>query len=91
VGPNLARGKSGYDALLKWKEQGDVTDLAGFSVVWRDSVSPYWEKEFWVGPGKEFRLADVSIDDIVLGVKAVDKEGNESPVSVYRIVPRLIP
>jgi hypothetical protein len=26
-----------------------------------------------------------------LGVKAVDKEGNESPVSVYRIVPRLIP
>ncbi|MBI2687891.1 MAG: M20/M25/M40 family metallo-hydrolase [Acidobacteria bacterium] len=91
VGPNLSRGKSGYDALLKWKEQGDVTDLAGFAVVWRDSVSPYWEKEFWVGPGKEFRLTDVSIDDIVLGVKAVDKEGNESPVSVYRIVPRLIP
>jgi hypothetical protein len=91
VGPNLARGKSGYDALLKWKEQGDVTDLAGFAVVWRDSVSPYWEKEFWVGPGKEFRLPDVSIDDIVLGVKAVDKEGNESPVSVYKIVPRLIP
>lgn len=90
-GPNLSRGKSGYDALLKWKESGDVTDLAGFSVVWRDSVAPYWEKEFWVGPGKEFRLADVSIDDIVLGVKAVDKEGNESPVSVYRIVPRLIP
>ncbi len=90
-GPNLSRGKSGYDALLKWKERGDVTDLAGFSVVWRDSVAPYWEKEFWVGPGKEFRLEDVSIDDIVLGVKAVDKEGNESPVSVYRIVPRLIP
>ena len=90
-GPNLSRGKSGYDALLKWKERGDVTDLAGFSVVWRDSVAPYWEKEFWVGPGKEFRLEDVSIDDIVLGVKAVDKEGNESPVSVYRIVPRLLP
>jgi len=90
-GPNLGRGKSGYDALLKWKESGDVTDLAGFAVVWRDSVAPYWEKEFWVGPGKEFRLADVSIDDIVLGVKAVDKEGNESPVSVYRIVPRLVP
>ena len=91
VGPNLSRGKSGYDALLKWKEQGDVTDLAGFAVVWRESVSPYWQKEFWVGPGKEFRLADVSIDDIVLGVKAVDKEGNESPVAVYRIVPRLVP
>ncbi len=91
TGPNLSRGKSGYDALLKWKEQGDVTDLAGFSVVWRDSVSPYWQKEFWAGSGKEFRLEDVSIDDIILGVKAVDKEGNESPVSVYRIVPRLLP
>ena len=31
-GPNLGRGKSGYDALLKWKESGDVTDLAGFAV-----------------------------------------------------------
>jgi hypothetical protein len=90
AGPNLSRGKSGYDALLKWKEQGDVTDLAGFAVVWRESTEPYWQKEFWAGAGKEFRLADVSIDDIVLGVKAVDKEGNESPVSVYRIVPRLV-
>jgi hypothetical protein len=34
---------------------------------------------------------DVSVDDIVLGVKAVDREGNESPVSVYRIVPRKLP
>lgn len=57
--------------------------MAGFAVVWWASVSPYWHKEF--------RLADVSIDDIVLGVKAVDKEGNESPVAVYRIVPRLVP
>jgi len=24
-------------------------------------------------------------------VKAVDKEGNESPVSVYKIVPRALP
>jgi len=89
--PNLNRGKSGYDALLQWKEIGDVTDLAGYAVVWRESISPYWQKEFWVGPGKEFRLSDVSIDDIVLGVKAVDKEGNESPAAVYRIVPRLVP
>ena len=54
-------------------------------------VAPYWEKEQFVGIGKEFRLVDVSVDDIVLGVKAVDREGNESPVSVYRIVPRKLP
>jgi hypothetical protein len=91
VGPSLSRGKSGYDALLRWKEVGDVTDLAGFSIVRRDSTAPFWEKEQWVGNGKEFRLMDVSIDDIVLGVKAVDREGNESPVSVYRIIPRRLP
>lgn len=90
-GPNLSRGKSGYDAFLKWKEVGDVSDLAGFSIVRRDSTAPYWEKEQFVGIGKEFRLVDVSVDDIVLGVKAVDREGNESPVSVYRIVPRKLP
>ncbi len=70
---------------------GDVTDLAGFSIVRRDSTAPFWEKEQWAGTGKEFRLVDVSIDDIIFGVKAVDKEGNESPVSVYRIVPRKLP
>ena len=59
--------------------------------VYRDSTAPFWEKEQWVGIGKEFRLVDVSIDDLVLGVKAVDREGNESPVSVYRIVPRKLP
>lgn len=90
-GPNIARGKSGYDALLKWKQVGDVTDLAGFAVVRRDSTAPFWEKEVWVGAGSEFRLVDVSIDEVVFGVKAIDKEGNESPVSVYRILPRKLP
>ncbi|MBM3755551.1 MAG: M20/M25/M40 family metallo-hydrolase [Acidobacteria bacterium] len=91
TGPNLSRGKSGYDALLKWKEVGDVTDLSGYAIVMRDSTAPFWQRQVWAGGVKEFRLTDVSIDDIVLGVKAVDKEGNESPVSVYRIVPRALP
>ncbi|MBM3766402.1 MAG: M20/M25/M40 family metallo-hydrolase [Acidobacteria bacterium] len=91
IGPNLSRGKSGYDALLKWKEVGDVTDLSGYAIVMRDSTAPFWQRQVWAGGVKEFRLTDVSIDDIVLGVKAVDKEGNESPVSVYRVVPRALP
>lgn len=91
TGPNLSRGKSGYDALLKWKEVGDVTDLSGYAIVMRDSTAPFWQRQVWAGGVKEFRLTDVSIDDIVLGVKAVDKEGNESPVSVYRVVPWALP
>ena len=87
-GPSLGRGKSGYDAAMTWKEVGDVTDLAGFSVVIRDTTAPYWEKEMWVGKGKEFVLPDVLIDDLVLGIKAIDKDGNESPVAVYRYLSR---
>jgi hypothetical protein len=90
-GPSLSRGKSGYDAVLRWKETGDVTDLLGYVVVSRESIAPYWQREWWAGSGRELQLKDVSIDDIILGVKAVDKEGNESPVSVYRIVRRALP
>jgi hypothetical protein len=91
ISPNLSRGQSGYDALLKWKQQGDVTDLAGFVVVKRSTLSPYWEAAYWAGMAQEFRLEDVSIDDIVLGVKAIDKDGNESPVSAYVLPPRALP
>lgn len=91
TGPNLSRGQSGYDALLRWKEQGDVTDLAGFAVVKRSTLAPFWESSIWAGLNKELRLEGVSIDDIVLGVKAIDKDGNESPVSAYRIPARALP
>jgi hypothetical protein len=40
----------------------------------------------FVGKVNEFTLKDVSIDDVVFGVKAIDRDGNESLVSAY--VPR---
>lgn len=82
---NLTRGESGYGAVLGWKEEGEVTDLAGFAVVSRDSIQPYWEREVWAGMEKAYRPEDVSIDNLVLGVKAVDQEDHESPVSVDQI------
>jgi hypothetical protein len=50
----------------------------------RSTTSPLWEREVWVGNVTSYTMKDVSIDDIVLGVKAVDREGNASLVSPYR-------
>jgi hypothetical protein len=79
--PGLSRGE-GYDAVLRWSETEDP-DLAGFVVLVRSTTAPDWEKEIWAGNVHQFTLKDTPIDQIVLGVKAVDLHGHESPVSAY--------
>lgn len=80
--PMLSRGKSGYDATLRW-QPSPAPDLAGYAVVMRSTTAPDWEREIWVGNVTSYTLPDVSIDNIVLGVKAVDRDGNQSVVSAY--------
>ncbi len=84
----LTRGKSRYDAVLKWKQENPEPDLAGFAIVMRSTTSPFWEHDVFVGNVTEYTLPDVSIDEYVFGVKAVDKDGNESLVSPYVQTPR---
>jgi hypothetical protein len=84
--PLLTRGASGYDAVLRW-QASTAPDLAGYAVVTRPTTSPTWEKEIWVGNVTSYTLSDVSIDDVVLGVKAVDRNGNPSLVSAYQEPP----
>jgi len=80
--PLLSRGKSGYDAVLHWLPNTEP-DLAGYAVLMRSTTSPEWERETWVGKVTSYTMPDVSIDDIVIGVKAVDQDGNQSVVSTY--------
>jgi hypothetical protein len=80
--PLLTRGKSGYDAVLHWLPNSEA-DLAGYAVMMRLTTSSVWEREMWVGNITSFTLPDVSIDDVVIGVKAVDRDGNQSVVSCY--------
>jgi Peptidase family M28 len=80
--PLLTRGKSGYDAVLHWFPNTEA-DLAGYAVVVRSTTSPVWERETWVGNVTTYTMPDVSIDDIVIGVKAIDRDGNQSVVSCY--------
>jgi hypothetical protein len=80
--PLLTRGTSGYDAVLHWLPNTEP-DIAGYAVLLRSTTSPVWEKETWVGNVTSYTMPDVSIDDVVIGVKAVDKDGNQSIVSPY--------
>jgi len=86
--PMLSRGKTRYDAALRWKNENPEPDLLGYVIVMRKSTAPYWEKEVFVGKVTEYTFKDVSIDDVIFGVKAVDRDGNESLVTPYLPGPR---
>ena len=83
----IGRGESGYDAQVSWQAYPDRTD-ARFEVLVRSTMSPHWEKTFDAGTSNQFLIKNISIDDVVLGVRAVNGSGNESLVSAYVMGPR---
>jgi hypothetical protein len=83
LGPGLTRGKSGYDAALRWEMPKPEPDLAGFEILIRATTSSLWEREIYVGNVAEYTIPDLSIDDVVIGIQAIDKDGNQSLVSAY--------
>ena len=86
--PLLRRGTSGYDAELSWKNETPEADLLGYAVVVRSTTSPFWERDVFVGNVTTYTFKDLSIDTNIFGVKAIDKEGNESIVAAYGLAPR---
>ncbi len=57
-------------------------DAAGYEIVWRETTAPFWQHARSAGNVTRFTLPDVSKDNVIFGVRAVDKEGNASP-AVY--------
>lgn len=87
--PMISRGQSGYDALLQWRATGPDASIKGYTVVMRNTTSPYWETEIYVGKVTQYLMKDVSIDDVKFGVKAIGIDGTESMVSPYLYPPRV--
>jgi hypothetical protein len=83
--PRLGRQPSGYDAHLEWSASPPA---AGYRVYWREAWSPDWQHGRAVGNVTEAVLPNVSIDDFVFGVAALDADGHESVVSAYVNPPR---
>lgn len=73
------------DTDLKWDANTDA-DLAGYEVVWRDTTSPFWTNSVFVGNATTYTAKEMSKDNYFFGVRAIDKDGNKSPVSFPRPV-----
>jgi acetylornithine deacetylase/succinyl-diaminopimelate desuccinylase-like protein len=68
------------DTDLKW-DANKEPDIAGYEIVWRDTTSPAWTNSRPVGNVTSFTLKGMSKDNYFFGVRAVDHDGNRSPVS----------
>ena len=64
---------------LVWKANTEP-DLAGYRIVWRDTTAPQWQGAKFVGNVTTYRV-DLSKDNLLFGVQAVDKDGNVSPAT----------
>jgi len=73
---------------LRWEKQDDP-NLLGYKVYWRNTTSPQWEFEKWVGLVTDYTLKNIVIDNYLFGVSAVSKDGNETVVIYPRtLIPR---
>lgn len=75
----------GNDTELKWDASPDA-DVTGYEIVWRDTTSAIWTNSVNVGNVTNFVMKGMSKDNYFFGVRAVDKNGNKSPVSFPRPV-----
>ena len=71
------------DTDLKW-DANNEPDLAGYEIVWRETTSPVWTNSKALGNLTTYTAKGMSKDNFFFGVRAVDKEGNRSPVSFPR-------
>jgi Zn-dependent M28 family amino/carboxypeptidase len=77
---NIVTARVTNDTELKW-DANKESDLAGYEVVWRETTSPVWTNSRSVGNVTSYTLKGMSKDNYFFGVRAIDREGNRSPVS----------
>ena len=71
------------DTELKWDANREIT-LAGYEIVWRDTTAATWTNSRAVGNVTSYTIKGMSKDNYFFGVRAVDRQGNRSPVSYPR-------
>ncbi|WP_139981389.1 M28 family metallopeptidase [Nocardioides litoris] len=64
------------DSTLRWSPGSG--EAASYEVVWRPTAEPLWQRVVPVGRATEATI-DLSKDNVVLGVRAVGRDGHRSP------------
>ena len=69
-----------YDTELRWAANPEP-DVVGYEVVWRDTTAPLWTHARRVGDVTTATIPNLNKDNVQLGVRAIDRDGNRSPVA----------
>jgi peptidase M28-like protein len=68
------------DTQLEWQPNTEP-DLAGYEIVYRDTTEPFWSHVIKVGNVTTFTVQNITKDNFLFGVRAVDRDGNRSVVT----------
>ena len=71
------------DTELNWANNKEP-DVAGYEVVWRDTTAATWTNSRTIGNVMTYTLKGMSKDNYFFGVRAIDRQGNRSPVTYPR-------
>jgi hypothetical protein len=69
-----------YDTQVSWTANPE-SDVVGYEVVWRDSTATLWTHRRAVGNVTTAVIENLNKDNFQVGVRAVDSDGNRSPVA----------
>ena len=69
-----------YDTQVSWNASPE-TDVAGYEVVWRDTIEPRWTHSQEVGNVTTATIENLNKDNVQVGVRAIDRQSNRSPVA----------
>jgi Zn-dependent M28 family amino/carboxypeptidase len=64
---------------FKWEKIQDP-NVIGYKIYWRETTSPTWQNERFVGDINKYTLKGIVIDNFYFGIATVGKNGFESPV-----------
>jgi hypothetical protein len=82
-GVTIVAQRLSNDTELRW-DANKEPDLAGYEIVWRETTEAVWTNSKPVGNVTAFTMKGMSKDNYFFGVRAIDKDGNKSPVTYPR-------
>jgi hypothetical protein len=79
----ITGGVNAYNTTVAWNASSEA-DIVGYEVVWRDSTSPVWTDSKSFGRVTRGEVINLPKDNTIIGVRAIDADGNKSPVALAR-------